>query len=253
VRTLSGEVSGLKEQMAAGLRERVAEQLSTKFDEPRKEVLALKQQTAGLPPHPVPSVPNQPPPPSPPPVPPPPQPPVPSAPSLDSRIIWNIPEIFAEFRKFSLLWRGSREGFEAEKFHHRCNGHANTLTVILDTNGNIFGGFTPVEWESRASYWNKADDSQKSFLFTLKNPHNIPARRFALNAEKKHRAIWCNSQYGPWFHSGIGVSDNCNTNTTSFTSLGITYTNDTALDDTIVFTGSHYFRVKEIEVFEVTE
>jgi hypothetical protein len=48
-------VSGLrkkkkKRKIAAGLREPVAEQLSTKFDELRKEVLALKKQIAGLPP-----------------------------------------------------------------------------------------------------------------------------------------------------------------------------------------------------------
>jgi hypothetical protein len=56
--------------------------------------------------------------------------------------------------------------------------------VILDTIGNIFGGFAPVEWESRL--WNakygKADDSLKSFVFTLKNPHNIPARKFAFES-----------------------------------------------------------------------
>jgi hypothetical protein len=92
--------------------------------------------------------------------------------------------------------------------------------VILDTEGNIFGGFTPVEWESRV--WNrkagdennyrKVDDSQRSFLFTLKNPHNIPARRFALNAGMKHKAVWCNCRYGPCF-GGIDVSDHCNANT----------------------------------------
>jgi hypothetical protein len=36
---------------------------------------------------------------------------------LDSRIISDFPEIFAEFHKFSLLWRGSRDGFKAQKFH----------------------------------------------------------------------------------------------------------------------------------------
>jgi hypothetical protein len=40
------------------------------------------------------------------------------------------------------------DAFRANQFHRRCDGHANTLTVILDTKGNIFGGFTPVEWES---------------------------------------------------------------------------------------------------------
>jgi hypothetical protein len=128
--------------------------------------------------------------------------------------------------------------------------------VILDTEGNIFGGFTPVEWESRTSSpWCKADDSQKSFLFTLKNPHNIPARRFALKAKKKSEAIYCDSGAGPIFGGypcDIYVSDDCNANTRSSTSLGISYTNDTGLDARVVFTGSENFRVKEIEVFEIT-
>jgi hypothetical protein len=118
--------------------------------------------------------------------------------TLLSVIVPDFPEIFAEFRekRFSLLWRGGRDGFCADDCHHRCDGHVNTLTLILNTKGNIFGGFTPVEWESRK--WNKkresegnswkADPSLKSFLFTLKNPHNIPARRFALKAEKAREA-----------------------------------------------------------------
>jgi hypothetical protein len=126
--------------------------------------------------------------------------------------------------------------------------------VILDTEGNIFGGFTPVKWESGTWHY-KADDSLKSFLFTLKNPHNIPARKFALNAENKLDAIYCNSESGPTFGRGIDIAvhDNCNENTKSQTWLGVTYTNDTALDKGIVFTGSDKFQVKEIEVFEVTD
>jgi hypothetical protein len=181
---------------------------------------------------------------------------------FDSQIISEFPAIFAEFRgkRFKLLWRGSRDGFSASQFHGRCDGHANTLTVILDTEGNIFGGFTPVEWESRE--WNgengdedntwKADDSEKSFLFTLKNPHNIAPRRFALDPAEKHQAICCDSEYGPEFPD-MDVSDNCDANICSGTSLGLSYTNDTGLDGDTVFTGSANFQVKEIEVFEITD
>jgi hypothetical protein len=45
----------------------------------------------------------------------------------------------------------------------------------------------------------KSDDLLKSFLFLLKNPHNFPARRFALKAEKKHQAIACGGQCGLYF------------------------------------------------------
>jgi hypothetical protein len=62
-------------------------------------------------------------------------------------------------------------------FHKRCNGHANALTLISDTDGNVFGGFTPLEWDSEptrdAKY--KSDDSQ-SLIFRLKNSHNTPPR-----------------------------------------------------------------------------
>jgi hypothetical protein len=57
MRTLSDEVSSLKSHIAACLCEPVAQQLSTKFGELHKEVLALKTQIAGLPPPPVSSVP----------------------------------------------------------------------------------------------------------------------------------------------------------------------------------------------------
>jgi hypothetical protein len=111
---------------------------------------------------------------------------------LDSLIVSSFPALFTEFsrKQFSLLWRGSRDGFKASNFHGRCDGHANTLTVVLDTDGNTFGGFTPVEWESRTLNSNpnfssllKADESLKSFLFTLKHPQNVPVRKFALKKD----------------------------------------------------------------------
>jgi hypothetical protein len=87
-----------------------------------------------------------------------PPPAVPSVPRqtgrLDSLIVSEYPPLFEEFRmqQWVLLWRGSRDGYTAEEFHRRCDGHASTLTLILSTVGNIFGGFTPVEWEYDCGY-----------------------------------------------------------------------------------------------------
>jgi hypothetical protein len=179
-------------------------------------------------------------------------------------IVSDFPAIFAEFRgkRFQILGRGGRDGFGASDFHGRCDGHANTLTVIFDINGNIFGGFTPVEWESRV--WNgkwadennrfKADESRKSFLFTLKNPHNITPRRFELKAQDKDWAIQCDSREGPRFGSvDIAVSNDCNANIRNTVCLESSYTNGTGLDGETVFTGSKNFQVREIEVFEITD
>jgi hypothetical protein len=124
--------------------------------------------------------------------------------------------------------------------------------VILDRKGNIFGGFTPAEWDSTTN-GAKADPSLKSFLFTLKNPHNVAARRFALKAEKKDEAISGEADCGPFFAHGICVADNCNKKTRNYTQcFSDNYTNDTRMDWQTFFTGSPYFQVKEIEVFEIT-
>jgi hypothetical protein len=178
-----------------------------------------------------------------------------------SVIIPHVPKLFRDFRRrrFALLWRGGRDGFGTGEFHRLCDGHANTLTLIMDTDGNIFGGFTPVTWESRK--WNgkdgeednrfKADTTLKSFLFTVKNPHNCPARKFGLNREKQGEAICCDSKQGPQFWD-IGVYDRCNENSNSYTyNFGCSYNNDTGLDGDTFFTGAEDFRVKEIEVFEI--
>jgi hypothetical protein len=69
-----------------------------------------------------------------------------------------------------------------------------------------------------------------------------------LKAEKKDRAIYVNSGYGPSFSGDIGVLASYSASTC----LGDSYTNDTGLDGRTFFTGSHDCKVKEIEVFEIS-
>jgi hypothetical protein len=44
--------------------------------------------------------------------------------SKDSSALWGFPAVFEDFKqqKFTLLWRGSRDGFKAKQFHRRCDG-----------------------------------------------------------------------------------------------------------------------------------
>jgi hypothetical protein len=70
--------------------------------------------------------------------------------TFDSLIISEFSPLFAEFgeERFPLPWRGSRDGFCIKAFHRRRDGHAPTVMLIEDTAENIFGGFTPVVWDS---------------------------------------------------------------------------------------------------------
>jgi hypothetical protein len=107
------------------------------------------------------------------------------------------PPLYEEFstKRWALLWRGSRDGFSATEFHRRCDSRANILTLILDTDGNVFGGFTPVKWEPRmvaelSDNCLKGDDSLRRFLLALKNPHKQLAQKSAFTAENKQSAIF---------------------------------------------------------------
>jgi hypothetical protein len=170
---------------------------------------------------------------------------------LDSLILREIPSELQKLvgQSWELLYRGSRDGFAASNFHCKCDGRSNTVSVIETTKGFIFGGFTPTAWDSSNS--SKGDSSQKSFLFTVKNPRGTEFRKFSLKNPSK--AIRCSVSYGPLFegYCDLGVHDNCNADANSWTNLGEGYTNDTGIDGTRVFTGEQNFTVKEIEVFTI--
>jgi hypothetical protein len=121
--------------------------------------------------------------------------------------------------------------------------------VILTTKGFIFGGFTPISWDSSNSW--KADNSQQSFVFSIKNSRNSDPRSFPL--VNSSGAILCYSSYGPTFGTGhdIYAANACNENTSSYTNLGSGYRNDTGLDGKEVLTGEYNFQVTEIEVFTI--
>jgi hypothetical protein len=179
---------------------------------------------------------------------------------LDSLIIPSIPSIFDDLdhKTFHLLYRGSRDGFVPKRLHEKVDGHSNTITFVETTKGFIFGAFTPCMWDSSDTW--KCDNSLKSFLFTLKNPHNIAARKFALKAEEKAWAMCCyiNARLA-YFGQGGGISlyEGCNVNTTSnncgWGRQDATYVNDTDFNSCTLFTGETNFTVKELEIFELID
>jgi hypothetical protein len=147
--------------------------------------------------------------------------------NIESTILSTLPTVLKQFssHKWTLLYRGTRDGFRSSNFHSKCDGQSPTLTVILTPKDFIFGGFTPIAWDSNGSY--KADSSQQSFVLSVKDSRNTDPRSFPL--VKTSHAIYCHSSYGPTFGGGhdIYVADGCNETRNSYTSLGHSYRNDT--------------------------
>jgi hypothetical protein len=171
---------------------------------------------------------------------------------FQSTILRDFPSIFSEFgqKQCTLLYRGADDSFGSSDFHRKCDSHSNTIPIILTTKGFIFGGFTPVAWESRGG--RKPDSTQASFLFSLKNPHTSEAKKFSMKSSSY--SIACSPSYGPIFGSphDMCVYGRCSEGTSNYTNLGGAYVNDTGIDGKQVFTGEHHFTVKEIEVFSIS-
>ena len=86
---------------------------------------------------------------------------------------------FSSKDKWSLLYRGTRDGFRARDFHSKCNGH--TL-IILKAKGTSFiiGCFTSIYWNSRGGF--RSDPN--AFLFSLTNKDNRPCTMWQINTTK---------------------------------------------------------------------
>jgi hypothetical protein len=70
-------------------------------------------------------------------------------------------------QQWELIYKASRDGFDANAFHSRCDNKGPTMTIILSNNNYLFGGYTAIAWTSDDSFKNDTT----AFLFTLTNPH----------------------------------------------------------------------------------
>lgn len=96
----------------------------------------------------------------------------------------------------SLLYRGSRDGFNAFSFHSKCDGIRNTITIVKNNLNYVFGGYTNSTWSS--SNPPKYMYDANAFIFTLnRNKNNSLFQKFLVNDRTK--AIWCNAALGPTF------------------------------------------------------
>jgi hypothetical protein len=158
--------------------------------------------------------------------------------------------------KWQLLYRASQHGFKAQKFHAKCDNHANTLVVVKSaTSDFIFGGYTEQFWNPYSRGGFRTD--KNAFLFSLTNKDNFPCKMRVKNPEE---AIYCYASYGPAFgfnSCDLYISNMSNSNSISNSvDLGRTYEppgssyTPGSNEAKCFLAGSEWFQVSEIEVFQ---
>jgi hypothetical protein len=159
---------------------------------------------------------------------------------------------FSTKDKWSLLYRGSRDGFEPRDFHSRCDGKTPTLTIYKAKESSyIFGGYTTSVWHRLGKY---IPDS-KAFLFSLTNKDDAPCK-MNIDPNQSVYAIYGGLDSGPSFGYGsdIYIRKNPNTENGSFSNLGTSYIHPRyAIGSNEInsfLAGSHEFQLSEIEVYQ---
>ncbi|CAF1002697.1 unnamed protein product, partial [Brachionus calyciflorus] len=174
---------------------------------------------------------------------------------IDSAIISNklLYEDFSSLyrlsnQNFKLLYRGTKDGFNASDFHRKCDGKNNTLTIIKTDKSFIFGGFTGAAWSSDEKYV----FDENSFVFSLKNNEKT---KYFMNCKDPNEAIYCSKNLGPCFGKGdISIADQSNMSNKNKSNLGNSYEEEDSKDEdydmSYLLAGSKLFNVAEIEVFQ---
>ena len=159
---------------------------------------------------------------------------------LDTTINMSISEVHSFLdgtltttNKLSLIFRGSRDGFTAAAFHDKCDGVADTITIIQDTSGNVFGCENGFQWNTSPCYTNNCS------LFSLKD-------RCASNFRDFNSPDNYNMPVGGFmvaFGSGLVISECCNENSLSLAAF------DDESNKQFLPAGRNFFKVAEIEVW----
>jgi hypothetical protein len=146
---------------------------------------------------------------------------------LDSLILINHVQIknllklceFYSKKEWNLIYRASRDGFEASQFHAKCDNKRNTLIVIKSKSGNVFGGYTEQSWAHSADFY-RTDPN--AFIFSFINQLNRPIK---IKCNNPKYAIGSHNLFCPLFGVGVlKISNKSNSNLNSYSNLGHSYT-----------------------------
>ncbi len=171
---------------------------------------------------------------------------------LNNSLILNYEECLSLLEmtnstKGNLLYRATRDGFEAQEFHSRCDGKSNTITIIKNNLNYVFGGYASSAWNSSGDYINDPN----AFLFSLRR--NGISSKDKFNTISPQCSLYGKSNYGPTFGGGfdIHICNQSDVRYGRYSNLGYSFSVPVG-DSTLYFGGNHLeWLTSEIEVYQI--
>ena len=161
----------------------------------------------------------------------------------------TIPTFPAATTALKLLFRASRDGWDADAgFHARCDGKGPTVTVVAIAGGSgknqrkhhVFGGIVDLPWASQGDY----KGSQHANLFGLGCHENEAPVLFGIK-DRDTNAVYHGAGYGPIFGGGhdLKITSNAHQSTSSYQNCRVGGVPN------YYFAGVRNFAVVDYEVF----
>ena len=139
-----------------------------------------------------------------------------------------------------LLYRKTRDGSKPKDFHDKCDNKGITITIIETNKGNVFGGYTELEWDNYSG--SKIDKS--TFIFSFNNKEKYTSKN-------NNNSIYCLQGFGPYFgytgYPEIYFSDNLNEGGAYNTPIKYTFLSEGKK----ITNGENTWNIKEIEVYKI--
>ena len=136
------------------------------------------------------------------------------------------------------LFISKLDGDKAITFHQKCDKAKCTLVLVMDEDGNRFGGFTMRSWTGK----NIQKKDEKAFIFSVD-------KNKIYQVLPDEVAIGCYPNFGPiFFGCQIRVYDNFFSKGGSTYLRGLNYATE---EDYELTNGNQTFGIKELEVYEV--
>ena len=155
-----------------------------------------------------------------------------------SLVTQKIQTLFNKNINYENLFFSKLDGDKAIIFHQKCDKAKCSLVLVMDDDGNRFGGFTMRSWNGK----NIQKKDEKAFVFSVDKNKIYPVLPDEV-------AIGCYPNFGPiFFGCQIRVYDNFFSKGGSTYLRGLNYATE---EDYELTNGKQTFGIKELEVYEV--
>ncbi|KAL3875154.1 hypothetical protein ACJMK2_038082, partial [Sinanodonta woodiana] len=157
-----------------------------------------------------------------------------------------------ESKVFELIYSINRDGCNPAVFHQLCNNKGPTVTVLYNTDGSVFGGYTSIPWRSSNAY----QVDYKAFLFRLWFIGQPKYTKFP--AKGGNSAIYDYATVGPFFGAGhdlgtFNTTLNKSGNYFTFTH-GLTINNSYDFRNVLVQEiNNGHTKIEELQVYKITD